>query len=89
MINHKKQKVSTSDLNKARNHVADWKIENAKGCRKQDLYAPHVTEEKKDYLLKKGLAYAEEIREGLHDGNFTIWQRMNYFLTGECVALMN
>jgi hypothetical protein len=31
---------------------------------------------------------AERIEAGLSDGNFTVWQRMHYFLTGESVPLL-
>jgi hypothetical protein len=31
---------------------------------------------------------AARIEAGLADGNFTVWQRMNYFLTGESVPLL-
>jgi len=30
----------------------------------------------------------KDIESGKLDGNFTIWQRMNYYLTGKCPALL-
>lgn len=51
-------------------------------------YASHVTENTKDETLQRGLEFAEKIRNGYFD-NFTIWQRVNAELTGECVALFN
>lgn len=51
-------------------------------------FASHVTYADKVKYVIKERQYAREIEAGLHDNNFTIWQRMNYFLTGECVALL-
>ena len=88
MKTHNNKTVSEADLIRARNHVADWKVNNAKAIREQDDYASHVSEETKDFLLCKGLDCAEEIREGKRDHEFWVWQRLNTFLTGECVALL-
>jgi len=51
-------------------------------------FASHVTESEKKQYAAKERQYAHEIESGKHDNNFTIWQRMNYFLTGECLALL-
>jgi hypothetical protein len=78
----------TETLQAARETVADWWAANAREIRETDPYAPHVTEEQKDQLLADSLANAEKIRRGELDNNFTIWQRINLALTGECVALL-
>ncbi len=70
-------------LQEARNHVADWRIANAKKVREQDTYAPHVREDVKDAMLAKALRYAEEVRLGMHDGVLSVQQRMVYYLTGK------
>lgn len=79
--------VTGERLQAALNVVADFYVENAKGIRKEDLYASHVTDDQKEDYLRKGLLYAEEIRLGKVT-NFTIWQRVNTELTGECIALL-
>lgn len=38
--------------------------------------------------IKKLKQSVADIEAGKCDGNFTVWQRMNYFLTGECVPLL-
>lgn len=55
--------------------------------RRGDTYADHVTEEMKDNILQKRIVAANEIRNGIVD-SFTIWQRINEELTGQCVALL-
>ena len=51
-------------------------------------FASHVTREDKRRYVEDNLKHAAEVEAGKHDGNFTIWQRMNYFLTGECVPFL-
>ena len=51
-------------------------------------YVSHVTEAKKADIAISLRDNAREIVLGLHDGNFTIWQRMNTYLTGECIAFL-
>ena len=72
----------------ARESVANWWADNARAIRQSDCYASHVTEETKDEMLTRGLETAERVRRGEMDCNFTIWQRINTELTGECVALL-
>lgn len=72
----------------ARDHVADWKRESAFAIRKEDEYASHVTDQKKEEYFRNALLVADEIRQGTHDGAFWCRQRMHEFLTGECVALL-
>jgi hypothetical protein len=38
--------------------------------------------------VSKMKSIAADIEAGLFDSNFSTWQRMNYFLTGESVALL-
>lgn len=84
---HKGHVVSGSELQAALSKVAaDWR-EIAHNIRKQDCYAAHVSEETKDEHLTTMLAHADEIEQGCVD-SFTIWQRVNTVLTGECVALL-
>lgn len=54
----------------------------------EDAYAPHVTQAEKDANLKSTLEEADAIQAGKVQ-SFTIWQRVNEALTGECVALLS
>ena len=75
-------------LTDAINAVADdWAI-LSHAIRREDAYASHVPDAKKESILQEELAYAEEIRAGEHLNNFTIWQRVNEKLTGECIAFL-
>jgi hypothetical protein len=76
------------EIQRAREIVADDWAENARAIRREDPYASHVTEAEKDAYLAEGLAYAESVRQGTAKGSFTLWQRLNEVLTGECVALL-
>lgn len=51
-------------------------------------YASHVTNDNKRDIAKKHRTLAAEIEAGEHDHNLTVAQRMHYFLTGECVAIL-
>lgn len=64
----------------------DW-ADMARAIRREDHYASHVTEADKDGYLADDLALAERIRNG-EVKSFTIWQRVDTALTGECVALL-
>lgn len=85
---HDGETVTGERLNVALNAVADDWQQLAYDIRKEDRYASHVSEEKKDALLQEALHRAQEIRKGVI-GSFTIWQRVNTKLTGDCVALFN
>ena len=85
-ITHTGEVVEGDRLKQALNHVADFWVSNAHGCRKAP-YASHVTEQQKDDNLARGLEYAESIRQGYVE-DFTSQQRINTYLTGECIALL-
>ena len=71
----------------ARKEVAqDWR-DMAHAIHKEDAYASHVTDETKEQLLRDHLSFADDIESGVANG-FTIWQRIRYKMTGECVALL-
>lgn len=80
--------VEGAELTAALEKVAvDWRA-NAYAVRKEDDYAGHVTEADKNHYLEQDLAHADQIEEGLLLHNFTIWQRVNTVLTGDCVAFL-
>jgi hypothetical protein len=85
---HTGEVVTGERLQAACKAVAQWQEENARAIRREDTYASHVTEEQKEQALSEYLAWAEKNRkqENLH--NFSVWQRVNTELTGECVALL-
>lgn len=64
----------------------DWR-NLAHAIRKEDAYASHVTNETKEANLQTMLSQADTIEAGTIN-NFTIWQRVNLVLTGECVAFL-
>jgi retron-type reverse transcriptase len=87
-ITHTGEVVTGEVLQKALNKVAnDWE-RIGRNIRKEDKYAPHVTEDKKEANLIRFIETAESIREG-NVCSFTIWQRVNQAITGECVALLS
>jgi len=51
-------------------------------------FASHVTDAEIARYAKSQYDCAKAIRSGLQDGNFTIWQRINTILTGECVPFL-
>ncbi len=84
---HNGQTVTGDRLMAACKQVADdWRTLH-KTIRKEDRYAAHVREQEKDEILQRNLKRADEIERG-DLKTFTIWQRVNTVLTGECVALL-
>lgn len=64
----------------------DWR-NLAHAIRKEDRYASHVTEARKEQALQDMLENAARIEAGEIE-SFTIWQRINTKLTGECVGFL-
>ena len=64
----------------------DWE-QSGYDIRKENAYASHVTDNVKEQNLQDHIRRAKEIKSGLI-GSFTVWQRVNEKLTGECVALL-
>lgn len=60
----------------------------ALATRNGDSYAAHVTEAQKHLNLNRAYMWAEQIRKRGNLNNFTVWQKVNYELTGECPALL-
>lgn len=67
--------------------VADFYVSNAYAVRREDSYASHVTEARKEAALQAQLRLADAIRAG-EVKSFAVWQRVNTELTGECIALL-
>lgn len=89
MKTHKGELVSDTMLTEARRAVAeDWRT-MAYDIRVENAYASHITEEQKIQFYQDELRYADEIERGEHDSNFTIWQRLNTYITGECIAFLS
>jgi hypothetical protein len=86
-LTHTGEIVSGRRLQDARDEVSDYWVDLSYAIRKEDLYASHVSEEKKEDILLKSIDFAENIRTG-KIYSFTVWQRINNVLTGECIALL-
>ena len=84
---HTGEIIEGERLQIALNAVADDWRDIALRIHESGDYASHVTQERKDANLERDLAFAEEIRNGGRFG-FTIWQRVNTKLTGECVGFL-
>ena len=84
---HTGEMVQGERLQAALGAVADDWAALGHAIRREDAYASHVGEATKDQLLARDLEAAERIRQG-EVASFTIWQRVNEKLTGECVALL-
>lgn len=80
---------TSEQLQKAREYAAKLPYELARECLEPGFgYADHITEADKRRFSEAYFKHAQEIEQGLHDHNFTVWQRMHYYLTGECVAFL-
>jgi hypothetical protein len=89
MMTSNKEVVTGERLQEAREHASQINLRHAKSIRDGKVtFASHVTNERMITIAEKEEQHAKEIIEGIHDNNFTIWQRMNTFLTGECVPFL-
>jgi len=86
---HTGEIVTGERLEKACHSVACWMEKNAQSVFDSDPYASHVTKEQKLKILHDNFDAAQNVKELKNLNNFTIWQRVNAELTGECVALFN
>ncbi len=80
--------LTETEIAEALKKVANDLRENAYAIHSENAYASHVTQEEKERYLQERLGYANEVEKGLHNSNFTIWQRVDTMLTGECVAFL-
>lgn len=88
MRTHLGEEIKGIDLEIARIFVAEEFRQNARAIQKENAFASHVTEDEKSQILKRDLIWADAVECGEHDHNLTVWQMMNIFITGECVALL-
>lgn len=81
---------SEKDIQKARVYAASIDRKCAAAALSPDYvqFADHVTEEDKKRYSENCLAEAEKIENGERDHTFYVWQRMNYYLTGETVPFL-
>lgn len=86
-VTHTGEVVTGRRLQDARDKVSDDWSKLSYAIKEEDLYASHVSEEKKDDILTKGIELAQLIKTG-EATSFTIWQRINGVLTGDCIALL-
>lgn len=85
---HKGDIIEGDKLKEACEIEAQWIEANAKSVYESDNYASHVTEQEKLDALHRRYDLAQSVREMKGLNNFTIWQRINTRLTGECIALL-
>lgn len=82
-------RFSGVELNEARIYAAKINHRLADSAFDADFgFASHVTNTDKTVFVEKQRKYAKEIECGMHDTNLTIKQRMLYYLTGECTAIL-
>lgn len=80
---------SEKQIQEARNQTAQVFIDHAEEIKGGKVeFGGHVTKERQLSIAQENLDYAEEVKQGKHDSNFVIWQRMNFYLTGECPAFL-
>lgn len=82
-------KYTKEQIQTAREYAAGNAQRCAEKCFDDDFgFAQHVTYTDKVAYRADQLENADAIKKGERDHNFTIRQRMHYFLTGESVALL-
>jgi len=76
--------ATTADqVQKARNYAARVVDRCADAASEPGYFADHVTAGEALEYEQAQRRLAQEIRDGKHDRNFTVAQRMHYYLTGE------
>ena len=81
---------TAEELQEARDHVGQKTRDNAAAILRGEWgYADHCNTPKHwEGFAAKEIQLADQIEAGELDHNFTIWQSINYFLTGECPGLL-
>ena len=89
MRTHTGEIVTGGRLNEARKYAAGFE---RRSCRQwltnPDYGADHVTTSQRGEMAAMNMRKALQTECGERDNNFTIWQRMDYFLTGESVPFL-
>lgn len=76
-------------IQQARDYAAELNFNMAKDCFDTNYgFASHISYSDKVKYRKDNIQQGLDIEAGKLDHNFTIAQRMHYFLTGDCVALL-
>lgn len=84
------QNYTDKQLQQARIYAAELHRKLSVECFAPDFgFADHITEEYKRKYSEYHRNLADEIEEGLHDGNFTVRQRMYEYLTGKCIPFLD
>lgn len=82
-------KYTPEQLQKAREYAAKTDLNIAKTCFDDGFgFASHVTQAEKQAYSDQHKKSAQEIVNGEKDHNFTVAQRMYYYLTGESVPFL-
>ena len=81
--------VTGDRLNEARKYAAGFERRSCSQWLTNPGYgADHVTTLQRGEMAAKNMRNALQTECGECDHNFTIWQRMDYFLTGESVPFL-
>ena len=90
MRTHTGEIVTGDRLNEARKYAAGFE---RRSCRQwltnPDYGADHVTTSQRGEIAAINMRKALQTEYGERDNNFTIWQRMDYFLTCKCVPFLS
>lgn len=83
------QNYTDKQIQKARIYAAKIHRKLSVECFAPDFgFADHITEEYKRGYSEYHRNLADEIEKGLHDGNFTVQQRMYEYLSGDSVPFL-
>jgi len=86
---HTGRTATDIELTEARQHVAEFYLDLARSVRDGEMsFAPHVTEADKKIEEQRYANTASRVLNGDHDTEFWCWQKMNEFITGECIAFL-
>ena len=86
---HEGKIVTGAKLNEARRYAAMVCRDCAHACLLDfDGDYNHLSPSQRGAYAAKDMIHALKIERGECDHNFTIWQRMDYFLTGESVPFL-
>lgn len=68
--------------------VAQFYEENARAILASKDFPAHVTQARKEEMARYRHTWAKQTRQRENLANFSVWQRVNTELTGECVAFL-
>lgn len=83
------QDYTEQQMTAARGYAASITLKHAACCMDKGYFAEHITPSEAADIQFRECKEAQHIMEGMCDNNFTVRQRMEFYLTGKSTPLLS